>query len=371
MPHRWKEEVLFDSGDEYFVELLSSIRRASIVIEMESYIFIKGVLADRVVSELIRAAARGVRVRLIVDGWGSPGFLWDYYPQLRKAGVKIRFFRVVPVILRRLPGDPKGFFQRMLNRFRGLNRGNHRKFCLIDNRELYVGSFNISDVHLKELSGDQAWKDLGVRVSGGDLRYAGRAFQRAFRGWTALNWPMRSPELLLLNDSFLHKRRTRNQHLRHIRKAEHNIWLATPYFVPIGALVRALVRKARRGVDVRIMVPKENDVFLMHWLSWPLMQYLVRNGVKVFIYQPRFAHQKLFIADHWMCIGSTNLNHRSFLHDLEMDVVITHDDNRAKLVAGYIADQKLSEPFDRSEWAHLPFWHRWIAAVVILLKYWA
>lgn len=371
MPQRWDEETLFTSGDEYFSELLTSIGRAYSLVEMESYIFIKGVLADRVTAALIDAAKRGVRVRLIVDGWGSPGFLWDYWPQLRRAGVKTRFFRVVPLILRRLPGDPKGFFQRILNRWRGLNRGNHRKFCLIDHQELYVGSFNVSDVHLSEIQGEKTWKDLGVRVRGHELRYAKRAFQRAFRGWTALNWPMRSPELLLLNDSILHKRRSRNQHLRHIKNARERIWLATPYFVPIRSVVRALLSGAKRGVDVRIMVPEENDVFIMHWLSWPLLQNLAKRGVKVYIYKPRFAHQKLFIADDWVALGSTNLNHRSFLHDLEMDVVITHKENRDALVRLYQEDQKMSELFDRSEWANLPFWQRWITSVLILLKYWA
>lgn len=371
MLNRWDEETLFTSGDDYFAEMLKSIHNANHYIEMESYIFLKGVLADRVAQALIEAAARGVHVRLIVDGWGSPGFLWDYFPQLRRAGVKTHFYRVIPIILRRLPGDPKGFFQRILNRWRGLNRGNHRKFCLVDGHSLYVGSFNVSDVHLREVSGDETWKDLGVRVSGGDLRHAQRAFQRAFRGWTALNWPMRSPELLLLNDSYLHKRRSRSQHLRHLKMAEERIWLATPYFVPIAAVVRALVSKARRGVDVRITVPKHNDIFLMHWMSWPLLQYLAKRGVKVFIYQPRFAHQKLFIADDWVSIGSTNLNHRSFLHDLEMDVVLTHEDNKNKIVASYIADQKMSELFDRSEWATLPFWQRWLTSITFLLKYWA
>ncbi len=371
MPQRWDEETLFTSGDEYFSELLNSISQAYSSIEMESYIFIQGVLADRVTKALIEAAQRGVRVRLIVDGWGSPSFLWDYWPQLRKAGVRTRFFRVIPLILRRLPGDSEGFFQRFLNRVRGLNRGNHRKFCLIDRQELYVGSFNVSDVHLTEVHGDKTWKDLGVRVRGSDLRFAERAFQRTFRGWTALNWPMRSPELLLLNDTVLHKRRARNHHLRRIKNARERIWLATPYFVPIRSVARALMDRAKRGVDVRIMVPEENDVFIMHWLSLPLLQNLTKRGVKVYIYKPRFAHQKLIIADEWMAVGSTNLNHRSFLHDLEMDVVITHDENKKKLVDLYQEDQKVSELFDRSEWANLPFWQRWFTSVVVLLKYWA
>jgi cardiolipin synthase len=371
MQPRWDEETLFFSGDKYFAELLASIQTAQISIELETYIFLKGQLAERLVNELIAAARRGVRVRLIVDGVGSPNFLSDYWPRLKQAGVRIRFYRLIPWVLRRVPGDPQGLLKRVMLRWRQMNRGNHRKFALIDHKLMYVGSFNVSDIHLTEVSGKEAWKDLGVRVAGKDLKYAKRAFDRAFRGWTALNFPARSPKLLLLNDSYLHKRRTRHQHLHWLGIARERIWLATPYFLPIGSVFRRLARQARRGVDVRVMVPFKNDVFFMQWISLPLIKDLAKSGVKVYVYKPRFAHQKLFIADQHMCLGSTNLNHRSFLHDLEMDVVISHPENMKRLEQTYLADLAASEPFDKSDWSRLAIWQRVLASLFIVLKYWA
>lgn len=368
---QWQDEKLFLSGDEYFAELLKALETAHSTIEMETYIFERGLLGDRMAHALSAAALRGVRVRLIVDGLGSPNFLHDYWQTLRDNGVRVRFFRVIPFIMRRLPGDPDGIFKRILERWRRVNRGNHRKFALIDKKILFVGSFNVSDVHLSEVLGPKAWKDVGLRVAGQDLRYAHRAFQRAYRGWTAFNLPARSPKFLLLNDSFLHKRTTRNQHLYHLKKARHRIWLATPYFVPIGTIFRVLIRQAKAGVDVRLIVPDKNDIFFMPWISYPLLRELSKNGVKVFIYKPQFAHQKVFIADNFMCIGSTNLNHRSFLHDLEMDVVLTRDENKRRLLENYENDVRESEPFDRSNWSHLPFWQRFFSSFFILLKYWA
>ena len=370
-PSQWDEEILYTTGDDYFASLLAAIALARKSIELETYIFAKGLLADRMVTQLIGAAQRGVRVRVIVDGWGSPGFAYEYWPKLRAHGVLVRFFRVSPWILRRLPGDPHGFWHRVVLRFRQFNHGNHRKFCLIDDAELWVGSFNISDVHLVEAQGERAWKDTGVVVRGMELKYAKRAFQRAYRGWTALNWPLRSPRLLLLNDSFLHKRRARLKQISKLRGARQRIWLATPYFVPIGNLFRLLARQAGAGLDVRLMVPRKNDVWFMKWISLPLLAALARKGVKVFIYSPRFSHQKLFIADDWICIGSTNLNHRSFLHDLEMDVVITHSENKNKILASYVKDQSLSRPFDNSEWLRLPFWKRLLGSIFLLAKYWS
>lgn len=368
---RWDTEDLFTTGDAYFAGMLDALAQALYTIELESYIFEKGVLADRLVLALEAAVARGVRVRLIVDGLGSPGFVTDYWPRLGAAGVRVRFFRAFPWLLRRLPGDPKNIFRRFFTRLRSVNHGNHRKFCLIDARELWVGSFNVSDVHLTEVNGDQAWKDVGVRVRGGDIKYAHRAFQRAYQGWAALNWPARSPRLLLLNDSFLHKRRTRLEHVTQLRKAQRRVWLATPYFVPIGRVHRLLLKRAREGCDVRLITPRKNDVWIIKWMSAPLLRGLAKVGVRVFIYEPRFSHQKVFVADDWISVGSTNLNHRSFLHDLEMDVVITHDENKRSILESFVQDQALSAPLDESAWAAIPWWKRALSSVFALAKYWA
>jgi cardiolipin synthase len=274
-------------------------------------------------------------------------------------------------VLRRLPGDPEGFFSRVLRRLRNANRGNRRKFCLIDHNELWVGSFNISDVHLREVHGEEAWKDTGVRVRGKELNYALRAFNRAYHPLARLKWPASSPHLLLLNDSYLHKRKRRLQQMQKLKRARHRIWLATPYFVPVGSVFRTLVRAAKRGIDVRLIVPEKNDVWFMKLLSLPLLKSLSNNGVKIFIYGKRFSHQKLFIADDWIAIGSTNLNHRSFLHDLEMDVVITHPENKTRILDGYVKDQSTSRAFDESNWSHLSLSERIVGTILLLAKYWS
>lgn len=370
-PSRWDEENLFKTGDDYFAGLLIAIGLATKSVELETYIFEKGLLGDRLTQALLAATARGVRVRVIVDGWGSPGFASHYWPALKAGGVRVRFFRVNPWIFRRFPGDPKLLWHRLRQRWAQANRGNHRKFCIVDNRELWVGSFNVSDVHLREVSGDEVWKDAGLRVRGVEVQHAVRTFQRAFLGWRALNLPRRSPRLLLLNDSVFHIRRTRIEQIKRMRQARARIWLATPYFVPVGSVFRLLIRQAKRGRDVRLIVPRKNDLWFVKWMSWPLLNSLQRKGVKVFIYTPRFSHQKLFIIDEWLCMGSTNINHRSFLHDLEMDVVITHPENKQAIVNGYVKDQEHSTPFDSSEWEGLPWWKRWVSSIFLLARYWA
>ena len=368
---RWKKEVLFTSGDRYFADLIQALEQAQFSIEMESYIFEAGILAERVVETLSRARARGIRVRLIVDGWGSPGFVGALWPRLKEAGVRVHFFRVVPWHWRRFPGDPAGMFRRISRRLRQMNRGNHRKFCLIDQSELWVGSFNVSDVHLKEVYGDQAWKDAGVCVRGADLKFARRAFQRAYQGWSTPKWPGRGPKLLLLNDSYLHNRRARRVQLKKMSGARQRIWCTTPYFVPIGSLYRGLARSADAGVDVRIIIPRKNDVWFMKWVSLPLLVGLAKRGVRVYIYEPCFSHQKILICDEWVSLGSSNLNHRSFLHDLEMDVVLTHDENREGVLRSFEQDLSDSRPFDPIVWDAMPAWKRSLGWAFRILRYWA
>jgi len=367
----WESEKLYTTGDAYFTDLMKAIEQASQSIEFETYIFESGVLADRLSRCLIAAAQRGVKVRMIVDGLGSPRFGDQYWPQLKAAGVRVRFFRSFPWILRRLPGDSDSLFLRFLMRIRRLNRGLHRKFCIVDHQELWSGSFNVSDVHLTEIYGSQAWKDMGVAVRGPDVRSVRRAFHRAFLGWRALNWPTRSPRLLMLNDSYIHKRRTRLQSVRQIRNAKERVWISTPYFVPIGSIYRLLKEKAQQGMDIRVMIPRKNDVWIMRWISSPVLKKLSTYGVKVFVYEPRFSHQKILIADDWITVGSTNINHRSFLHDLELDIVITHNTNREAIVKGYVADQEQAHPFDNSDLANLPLWKQVLSQIFALMRNWS
>ncbi len=370
-PTTWDKEELFVTGDTYFKGLLTAIALARHTIEFETYIFEKGLAATRVADALTAAAQRGVKVRMVVDGWGSPDFSHDFLPRLQAHKVTVRFFRVSPMIIERLPGDPKSLIQRLLRRWQQVNRGNHRKFCLIDRTHLWVGSFNVSDVHLEEVFGKDAWKDMGVHVQGEATRYAYRAFERAIRGWTAINLPRRSPRLLLLNDSYIHKRRARLEIVQRLKRSKERMWLATPYFLPIGVIFRNLAKKAQQGVDVRLIVPRKNDVWFMTWLAQPMLYALANKGVKIFIYQPRFAHQKLFIIDQWISIGSTNLNHRSFLHDLEMDVVITHPENKKLIVKNYLQDQSACVEYHPDDWHRLPLWQRALTALLLLGRNWA
>lgn len=367
----WSKEHVYFSQDDYFRDLIASINGARLSVEMETYIFERGVLADRVCEALCLAASRRVRVRLLIDGVGSPNFVIDYEDRLRSFGVDVRFYRTWPWILRRLPGEPRSLLGQMSYRLARLNKGNHRKMCLIDHKTLWVGSANVSDVHLQEIFGDRAWRDLGVCVEGEGVGLAKLAFEQAFKRGRSLRLRLRLPKLLAFNQSYYHRRLRRMDQLRRLERAKKRIWIETPYFVPLRRVMRRLRRKAKEGVDVRIMVPRQSDVWLIPWISYPYLRRLAAHGVKVFEYQPRFLHQKLYLIDDWVCLGSTNLNHRSFLHDLEIDVVITHAENIKALEDCFLDDQSHSIGFQALQWRTLPLWKRVFYAFTSYFAYWS
>lgn len=349
-PQHWEDEQLFFDSDSYFADLLAGIAQSQSTIRLETYIFAPGRLGWRVTEALVAAAARGVKVKLLVDGIGSPAFEREYGGRLKMAGVEYRIFR-------------RWWWA-------SANRGNHRKTCLIDDTVAWIGSMNIDDIHLTELSGDRAWMDIGVRIRGLELLRLRQAFLLAFHR-NFLQFPYQTRRsLLLLNNSFVLNRTTKHHQVQRMREAAHRVWIQTPYFVPIPRIYRALVRLARKGVDVRIIVPVNNDVPFIKHLSYAFFHRLLKAGVRIFEYGPRFAHQKVYHVDDWCSVGSSNFNYRSFLHDLEIDVVITKPENRAHLVSRFEKDQAGSTELTLADLERLPLWRRFLGRLLLVFRYW-
>lgn len=368
---KWTKEVLYLNQDQYFSDMIKGIAQARESVEIEMYIYERGVLGDRITDALVQARTRNVSVRVLIDGIGSPAFSTTYEERLKNNGVQVKYYRTWSWFYHRVPGEPAAWTSKLYYRFARLNRGNHRKICLIDKKTLWTGSANISDVHLREVYRDKAWKDLGVCVEGKDIRIAKRALDLAFLKGVSLELKVRLPKLLVINQTFFQKPLQRAVQLKLLQSAKQRIWIQTPYFVPLPRVARRLVKKAAEGVDVRVLVPQKNDVWIIPWLSFSYFRLLSRRGVKIYEYPGEFIHQKLYIIDDWICMGSTNLNHRSFLHDLEIDVVITHENNKAQLEQSFLQDQNNSRLLDQKIWdtyGPLKKTTLWLAS---WLAYWA
>ncbi|MEY4066182.1 MAG: hypothetical protein RIR26_2390 [Pseudomonadota bacterium] len=333
----WAEERLFIDGDRYFLSLLEAISRARSSIFMETYIFENDILGERVLAALQAAAERGVDVRLLVDGVGSAGWISESFASKGRVGFEVRVYHPLPWQLLSPWGWSQGpAMSLVLKLFSYANSRNHRKTTLIDGTIAFLGSLNVSDVHFEEARGRSRWHDVGVSVAGDGCMSLTDAFLRAWRrGWKVGGKGQLRPALPLtsLPEKVLHSLVIRNdgrrlrhkalaRRLRQIRQARHRVWIANAYFVPSGPLLRALVAAARRGVDVRLLLPASSDVSFMPWVARAFYSTLLKHGVRLFEYQPRILHAKVTLLDEHATVGSSNLNHRSLLHDLEVDVVL-------------------------------------------------
>lgn len=368
----WTSEQLYFDNDDYYRDVMADMNLARKSIEMEVYTFEDGVLARRLLSTFKAARQRSVRVRLILDGWGSPLFWNTIGPELDQIGVEIAVHRALPwKFMRHNRGEPKNRWSKFWFRLRRLNRGFHRKVTLIDRERAWVSSLNVTDLHLKEVYGKNAWADIGCRLTGPPLADLCQAFENIFyrRRWFYLRQPRRSPHVIL-NDSFFRRRYAMFIQKRRLRRAKERIWIQTPYFIPERSILRALYKAAKRKVDIKVIIPEKNDQPIVKLLSYALIQQLLQKGIRVFEYQPRFAHKKVLIVDRLHAIGSTNFNHRSVLHDLEVEVYLTSYATQHQLSKAFLDDLNESTEISIESFGSTSFWYRFLGRVLFFLRFW-
>lgn len=373
------EERVFASGERHFNALITDIHAAKKSIDLETYIFQHDHLGKRVVEALCTAASRGVKVRVLVDGAGSPLWTMSFARKLENAKVETKVFHPFPWHLWnwsrstvRLPLLLKWIYLALK-----MNSRNHRKVCIIDHNVAYVGSFNISKCHLEKTAGGDEWRDTSVRICHSDFSELAKAFNCA---WTQHPIKERLREVFRhirqdpafrVNYTWLRRRILYRNLLRKISKCHQRIWITNAYFVPDNFLLRKLKEAARSGVDVRILLPKKSDVLVMPWASSTFYYSLLKAGVRIFEYLPSMLHAKSLLLDSWVLIGSSNLNHRSILHDLEADVSITTQPAKQRIEQLFIDDLTKAKEISLESWHKARPWRqRFMGRLVLYLKFW-
>lgn len=144
----------------------------------------------------------------------------------------------------------------------------------------------------------------------------------------------------------------------------------TPYFIPKRRLIVALGKAAERGIDVRVLISQKTDVKFFKWLQYFYYAHLVSKGVKVYQYTDSVLHAKNYIIDNFMTIGTTNLNHRSFIHDLEVDLVIQDEDNKRKIAEHFIESTVSQKNITLEGLKQRPLWDRMLSRLFFIFKYW-
>jgi cardiolipin synthase len=346
---RWEREFAYFSNAEYFPALVRGIQESRHSIELETYILEPGTTGDEVLQALAEASLRGVRVRLLVDGLGSLFWLGTIRERLRGSRVELRVFHA-------LAFWGKAFAQ--------MNRRLHRKICIFDHRIAFVGSFNIT--HREQ-------RDTSVQVEGLPVKKLLEAFERAWEHQPAFFKKRESGlGLVRLNETRRMRRQCNRDLVRRIREARHRIWITNAYFVPPFFLLRALCLAGLRGVDVRLLLPAEPDHLYMKWLSEAYYQTLILSGIRVLEFQGPFLHAKTALIDHSTCMaGSTNLNHRSLIHDLEVDVLLTHEETGRIFETQFLKDAESSREVSLESIRRKGILNQMLRWLVHFFRYWA
>lgn len=382
----WSEEEVFASSDEFFSELLAEIKQAKHSIDLEVYIFALDRLGQSVLEALKEAASRGLQVRVMVDGVGSPAWNIALLKQLEQFNVNARIYKPYPWIKLGLRFFPKVLnLWRLGTLFRKLNRRDHRKVCVIDGSVAWVGSMNVYEKLLRTYAGDKAWRETGVRVKGESVQVLSFAFERAWMmAWAgrarsfhlrksnlksiSLFWKRNS--LVRLNLSFYLRNLYYQDLLERLHSATQRIWITSAYFIPSGAILRALRIAARTGVDVRILVPQKIDVKIVRWITSVLLHALLKTGVKVYEYEPRVLHAKTMLIDHWAIVGSSNMNHRSMIHDLEVDVLLEKEKSLADLEKYFLRDLSSAKEMTLAESKSIFSFQKILGRILFFFRYW-
>lgn len=374
---RWDSSQVFSNGDEFFSALESSIDGATERIDLESYIFATDRIGERVCAALARAVGRGVRVRLIVDGIGSSSWARALRAWAKQTGVQFKVFHQPPWERWWQGGEPGPRRTRLREVLRRLNNRNHRKVCIIDGQKAFVGSMNVIECHVPSLSGASTWRDTGALVAGEEVGVLARSFEWIWYG-TLRRLALRlrgagkraeSSELVRLNT---HRRQRQENYLDllvRIVGSSRRVWITNAYFVPDGSLLRALAAAAGGGTDVRVLVPRFTDVWFIPWVASAFHLGLLRAGVRVFEYTGTVLHAKTMVVDDWALVGSSNLNHRSLLHDLEADVVLPEEKNRTALERQFVIDLESAQEVTLSSWQERPRLERLLGRCLLLFKY--
>lgn len=378
-------QILF-SGDEYFKSALQDIQKAEKEILLESYIFHFDPIGIRFLKALAEAKKRGVHVCLIVDGIGSYNWIEKVIAWCEQHEIPLRIFHPLPKTIDRLARKKWRSLRRWLRIFRRSNKRNHRKTILIDSKIAYVGSFNISQVHSEHYMEKNVWRDTGVRIQSEEVSHLRHSFFEIWKNiklpWGAglifkmARWKKRlrskvnTQGLFRMNTHARYRISLLRDLKKRLKRAQYEILITNAYFLPRRSFLRHLRKAAQRGVTVRIMLPAINDVPVVQWATESLYYKLIKDGVEIYEYQRQMLHAKTLLIDQWCTIGSHNLNHRSFLHDLEVEAALSDVDSIKILKDQWERDLLNCEKIEMSHLGRFSWFKRIRSQFAYWWRYW-
>lgn len=309
----------YPTGEELFEAMMADLERAEKSIFLEYFIVAEGQMYRRLAGVLMDKARRGLDVRFLYDEMGSIQVLPNNFKrELEEAGVQVVAFNpIIPLATMKM------------------NHRDHRKLLIIDGRVGYTGGINIADEYINIIRRFGYWKDTGIRLEGEGVWSMTLMFLAIWRYYREddLDLALLRPETQTGTAGFVQpysdtpldgEALAKNIYMDILWRARDYVVIFNPYLILDREMIKALSMAARKGVDVKIVVPGQNDKWLVGLLAESHYKTLIAAGVLIYRYEPGFIHAKSFLCDDAVAVvGTVNMDFRSLYLHYECGVLFT------------------------------------------------
>lgn len=334
---------LFDDPIKYYTSMLEDIEVAKKYIYLETYRVGNDSIGIKFRDALIEKVKQGVQVKVLIDSWGGSSIPDNFFKELKANNGEVRYFEKLKFNF--------DFFTKGHKR-------NHRKLLIIDDQISYIGSSNITEYNLN-------WRELVIRLKSDIACKFKKLFEEDFENYNKYmvlidkknnSRTVQYETYEILRDvPSITIQRIKKKYLHLIRKAEQQIFIETPYFLPGYLLRKAMIDAAKRGVKITVIIPKHSDVGLVDILRNKYLGPLHQSGIHFLFYTPHNLHAKVLLVDDTIySIGSSNFDYRSFRYMYEI-VLIGQQIDIIRQIENHIRKTiRYSENFDYEMWFHRP-----------------
>lgn len=344
----------YTNGYDKFQDLIKELKQATHHIHIQYYIFNDDEIGNQIKTLLIQKSKEGIQIRVLYDDVGCWNVKELFFREMIEAGIEVKAFLKVA-------------FPEFTSK---VNYRNHRKIVVIDGEIGFMGGMNIADRYIKGTNWG-TWRDTHFKIIGKGVH----GLQAAF----LIDWYVVSKKLLNSKEYYpltptysedniiqicssgpIGPWRTLLQAtIFTIANAKKYIFIQTPYFLPTEGINQALQIAALGGIDVRLMLPKRSDTRTANMATHSFIDEMVKAGVKVYFYKPGFLHSKLIITDDALtCIGSANMDFRSFEHNFEINAFIYQPSFAIQMKKEFLHDMHSCEQLIPSLWLKRPLKQR-------------
>jgi cardiolipin synthase len=385
---------LLVNGSETFTAMLDAIDDAKKFIDLETYILRSDRTGWMFQKALIKAAKRGVKVRLLYDYIGSLGLSERFVREMVEAGVEVRVYH--PLIWIRPTW--------------AINQRDHRKLMIVDGQYVFTGGINISNDFVSREEGGGGWRDTHIRIEGSMVAdWAEQLYDYVWRKATAYHEtttpgsklkagfrrrfkkPMTIESLAsmggniydelrrnkkiavqLIGNREVHRRKSiRSAYIHAINRAQRYVLIENAYFIPDRYIRDVLAKAVLRGVQVSVVVARNTDVPIAGYASRAMYSQLLKSGVRIFEWPKDMMHAKTAVIDDvWSVVGSFNLDHRSLRYQLELVAVVADPSFAKKLRQQTVMDIEKCEELTLERHEKRPWYERLLESIAYKFRYW-